>query len=89
MKIFKKLHIIFREGKTCISKVKCVQSLLPLLWNQVIETNGFAMKTLFFKNVLHEINLMGLEFINLTKRGQAKERKKTLNAKLHQSDIEH
>jgi hypothetical protein len=32
---------------------------------------------------------MGLKFIDLTKRGQAKEKKKTMHAKLHQSDIEH
>jgi hypothetical protein len=37
-------------------------------------------ENIVFQNVLHEINLMGLKFINLTKKGQAKERKKTLNA---------
>jgi hypothetical protein len=46
-------------------------------------------ENIVLKNVLHEINLMGLEFIDLTKRGQAKEKKKTMHAKLHQSDIEH
>jgi hypothetical protein len=32
-------------------------------------------ENIVLKNVLHEINLMGLEFIDLTKRGQAKEKK--------------